>query len=201
MHKLAHDYLSSKPEFSDFLPTLRGAPQTASGNPELGAKNAGDVVASIEDVRGGASNYTKELVQRFLENHHDLDWWNAYKEGDPAGKGMVDRTAGCLLTGEAAPFSAERGCAGFFYLHPNVEYSAHAHEPSEIYVILSGRARFWDDQAGWREAGAGDIVHMPSMIWHAMETREYPILILWAWIGNNLGKKPIFRDNEGKLPQ
>ena len=201
VHKLAYEYLASKPDYASFMPTVSGKSQPVIGNPELGAKKAGEAITPIENIRDGVSNNTKALVDVLLDNHTHLNWWNAYKEGDPAGRGMVERTAGCLLTGEAAPFSAEAGCAGFFYLQADVEYAAHAHMPDEIYAILSGRARFWDSEIGWREAGAGDIVHMPSMIWHGMETREEPVLILWAWKGDNLGEKPVFRDNYGELPK
>ncbi len=201
VHQRAYGYLASKPDYADFVPTLSGVSQPVSGSPELGAQKAGDAITPIENIRDGVSNSTKPLVEAVLNNHNNLNWWNAYTSDDPAGNGMVDRTAGCLLTGEGAPFSAQAGCAGFFYLQPHIEYAAHAHEPQEIYAVLSGRARFWDSHVGWREAGAGDVVHMPSMIWHGMETREEPILILWAWIGDNLGEKPIFRDNYGELPR
>jgi len=201
VHQLAHDYLASKPEYDDFIPTLTGTSQPISGSPALSAQNSRDAITPIKNIRAGVSADTKPLVEAVLDSHEEFDWWNAYTRNDPAGNGMADRTAGCLLSGEAAAFTSEAGCAGFFYLQPHVEYAAHAHEPREIYAILSGHARFWDADNFWRDAGAGDVIRMPSMIWHGMETREEPVLILWAWVGDNLGEKPIFRDNNGELPK
>jgi quercetin dioxygenase-like cupin family protein len=104
------------------------------------------------------------------------------------------------LAGEGAVFAAAEGRAGLFAMRAGADYAAHGHAPRELYAILSGRARYWDERAGWREYGPGGAFVTPAWRWHAMRTDEQPVLILWAWTGEGMMQRPRFRDGSGCLP-
>lgn len=148
-----------------------------------------------------ASAETRPLVEALNQRRADLNWWSTYTEADMAGRGMASGMAACLFCGPGAPFDTPDGRAGFFYVKGDVEYAAHRHEPTEIYAVLAGRARFWSEATGWAEAGAGDVIHTPSWSWHAMTTDRGPVLIMWAWMGEAYDDYPVVRDATGALPE
>jgi mannose-6-phosphate isomerase-like protein (cupin superfamily) len=156
--------------------------------------------ASAGGAFAHAAPETRALTAAVVAQREKLLWWNPYKAGQPAGRNFYDRAAGCLLAGAGGPFVPTTGRSGFFFIRQGVEYAPHAHEPREIYAVLAGRARFWDDQSGWTEAGAGSVVHTPAHSWHALETPDSPVLILWAWIGEGLHDLPRFRDATAAMP-
>ena len=187
LQSLSRTHIAARPDCAAYLPAIDG-PIAPKGAAALANGSANGVFAHLPEMAPLAAPETQALTDAIIAARDDLDWWSAYADDDPTpGRNYAARTCSCLLTG-AGP----EGRAGFFYLREGVEYELHAHAPDEIYAILAGRARFRTD-AGWREAGAGEVIHTPSWSWHGMETTLGPVLILWAWVGNDLDAPPRFR--------
>ncbi len=201
LHRLCKTHLTAHPDCAAYLPAFSGARSGQTTTSSLKRADTGGLEAGIADMRDFATVQTRPLVEAINAHRKALDWWSTYTEADMAGEGMADGMAACLFCGPGAPFDAPDGRAGFFYVRENVEYAAHRHEPTEIYAILAGRARFWNEATGWAEAGAGDIIQTPSWSWHAMTTTSGPVLIMWAWIGAAYDDYPEIRDMSGKLPE
>lgn len=200
LHALCHSYLAGRSECAAFLPAFQGAPSYISATSALKRADTNGLEAALDNMPTKASDATRPIVEMLAANRTALDWWSTYTEAEMAGRGMASGMAACLFCGPGAPFDAPDGRAGFFYVQDDVEYAPHRHEPGEIYAILAGRARFWNEATGWCEAGAGDVIHTPSWSWHGLATKEGPVLILWAWIGQCYDDYPVFRDATGKLP-
>ena len=200
LHDLCKAHLAARPDCAAYLPAFAGKSTGISGPSPLKRADSGGLEAGVADLADAATDETRPLVDGVAHNRTSLDWWSTYTEADMAGRGMATGMSACQFCGPGAPFDAPDGRAGFFYVKDDVEYAAHRHEPDEIYAILAGRARFWNEATGWAEAGAGDIIQTPSWSWHGMTTDQGPVLIMWAWIGADYDVYPEMRDATGALP-
>lgn len=200
LHHLCRSYLAARPDCAAYLPAYEGARSWQAATSSLKRADTGGREAEIDAMPDRATAQTRPIVEAVAAHRTALDWWSTYTEADMAGRGMATGMAGCLLCGPGAPFDAPDGRSGFFYVRGDVEYAAHRHEPAEIYAILAGRARFWNEATGWLQAGPGDVIHTPSWSWHALTTDQGPVLIMWAWIGRDYDNFPVFRDAAGALP-
>jgi quercetin dioxygenase-like cupin family protein len=77
---------------------------------------------------------------------------------------MLDRK---LITGDRmmiAQVFLKKGCI----------VPKHQHENEQLTYILEGGLRFWigDDQTQVIDVMAGDVLHIPSMVWHKAEALE-----------------------------
>jgi mannose-6-phosphate isomerase-like protein (cupin superfamily) len=200
LRQRAADFLRGREGCAPYLEVVDNAAPSDSQRPKPGVPRAEHVAEHMPEVLAHAAPETSALTEAVVALRDKLLWWNPYKAGQPAGRNFYDRAAGCLLAGAGGPFVPASGRSGFFFIRQGVEYAPHAHEPREIYAVLAGRARFWDDVNGWATAGAGEVVHTPAHSWHAMETPDSPVLILWAWVGEGLHDLPRFRDDTGAMP-
>ncbi len=202
LHRLCKSHLAARPDCARYLPAFSGDRSDHAATSSLKRADTGGVEAGIAKMPDRAAARTKPIVEALNNHRKTLDWWSTYTEVDKAGRGMADGMAACLFCGPGAPFDTQDGRAGFFFVREDVEYAVHRHEPAEIYAILAGRARFWNEATGWAEAGAGDVIHTPPWSWHAMTTSNGPVLIMWSWIGRAYDDFPVIRDGDGdgKLP-
>ena len=68
-----------------------------------------------------------------------------------------------------------------------MNYPAHAHDPEEWYLILSGTAQ-WHVNGEKFQAKPGDIIHHPPRATHQMITSDQqPLLALWMRTGELTG--------------
>ena len=200
LHEFCRSYLATRRDCGAYSPIFGGARSHQAAPPRLKRADTNGLEAAIAKMPEKANPAARPLVEAIDAHRPALDWWSTYTEADMAGRGMATGMAACLFCGPGAPFEAPDGRAGFFYVRNDVEYAAHRHEPAEIYAVLAGRARFWNEATGWCEAGAGEVIHTPSWSWHAMTTDRGPVLIMWAWIGDGYDVYPEFRDMTGILP-
>ena len=171
---------------STLLTTVAGAEsfagpmaRQADRLPDPRGDGAAAAFAQGVDWTATATPATRAAVTAFLGVR--FDWVRPY-EGDPrAGRGFAEGAAYCMLSGAAAAGAAADFSGGFFIVAADVDYHDHRHGPTELYLPLSGRARYWTATGGWRQAAPGTaMVHAPWE-WHAMQTRDEPVLIFWAW--------------------
>ena len=87
------------------------------------------------------------------------------------------------LLGPGAPIPSETLLCGLFYQAPNAYYPRHAHNAAETYTILAGSA-LW--QAGDRRITltAGEAIHHPPNLPHAMRAGPDGFLAVWRWSGD-----------------
>ena len=94
------------------------------------------------------------------------------------GKNMFARL---LLRPEDSPNEIVR--MGLYYQCPGVDYPDHSHSAEELYIPLSGTARWKKGGEDWAEHPPGTLIHHASFQPHATMTLDEPLLALWAWIG------------------
>ncbi|MEZ5657556.1 MAG: dimethylsulfonioproprionate lyase family protein [Burkholderiaceae bacterium] len=74
------------------------------------------------------------------------------------------------------------GCGGIAVglslMAPGLCYPEHAHPPRELYFVLLG-GRWWRSDERWFERRAGQWVHNPPAIRHAMRSDARPLLAIW----------------------
>ena len=77
---------------------------------------------------------------------------------------LLDRR---LITGD-------RMMLAHVYLKKGCVVPKHQHENEQLTYILSGALRFWigDDGAQELVVRAGEVLHIPSMVWHKAEALE-----------------------------
>ena len=87
------------------------------------------------------------------------------------------------LLGPDAPIPSDSFLFGLFYQAPGSYYPLHAHEAAETYTILSGTAQW---QAGGRRmtVAAGEVIHHPPNLPHAMRAGSEGFLAMWRWSGD-----------------
>jgi quercetin dioxygenase-like cupin family protein len=87
------------------------------------------------------------------------------------------------LLGPDAPIKSGAFLFGLFYQAPGSYYPLHAHEAAETYTILAGNA---DWQAGDRRLAlsAGQAIHHPPNLPHAMRAGPEGFLAMWRWSGD-----------------
>ncbi|WP_137110046.1 dimethylsulfonioproprionate lyase family protein [Rhodobacter sp. SY28-1] len=87
------------------------------------------------------------------------------------------------LLGPGAPIRSEALLFGLFYQAPGSYYPLHAHNAAETYTILSGTAHW---QAGDQRLtlAAGQHIHHPPNLPHAMHAGPDGFLALWRWSGD-----------------
>lgn len=134
------------------------------------------------DWTHGASEATFSLVTEFLMQMQALRWGAPYGDDPAAGTGFADNAMACILLGPLELGEGRAIMGGFFAVGPGCRYADHRHGAPELYVPLSGRARFWAEQTGWRVAGPDDVIVHPAWEAHALETGANPVLILWIWL-------------------
>jgi quercetin dioxygenase-like cupin family protein len=60
------------------------------------------------------------------------------------------------------------------YLKKGCIVPRHQHENEQVTYILEGALRFWigEDESQVLEVRAGEVLHLPSMVWHKAEALE-----------------------------
>lgn len=87
------------------------------------------------------------------------------------------------LLGPDAPIASDSLLFGLFHQAPGTYYPLHAHNAAETYTILGGAAQW---QAGDRRLTltAGQSIHHPPNVPHAMRAGSDGFLAMWRWSGD-----------------
>lgn len=96
---------------------------------------------------------------------------------------LAERIGFAELIGPAGPLIAESTRIGLTLMAPETFYPWHAHPAVELYVVISGTAR-WMTATSDRELLPGACVRHLSNEPHAMRTQREPLLALYAWSGD-----------------
>ncbi len=111
-----------------------------------------------------------------------MDWRQTYP-ADSVGRDFLQNYGYSELLGPTGPLAAARIACGFLVLGPRTLYPRHSHEAEEIYVPLSGTARWQRSDSEWVERVPGTVIYHASEEPHAMHTGDRPLLAIYVWRG------------------
>lgn len=130
-------------------------------------------------------------LARFLAEHRQsLHWEQTYTAAD-FGQHFVDRYGWLELFGTRGHFANDSIAAGFLILGPELVYPDHHHVAEEIYIPLTSGTEWRKAASDYLPRAAGEVIHHPSNVNHAMRTNAEPLLALYLWRAGPLAQKPV----------
>ena len=132
----------------------------------------------------------KALVGVLAEERERFAWGQTYTTAD-FGETFVDNYGWLEVFGTRGHFENENVAAGCLILGPNLLYPDHHHVAEEVYIPLTGGTEWRKGDGGFVTRKAGEVIHHPSDVNHAMRTGEAPLLALYLWRGGPLAQKPV----------
>ena len=106
----------------------------------------------------------------------DLHWHESARSHTPISE----------LVGPTSLIKHQSFRVGLFALIPDIDYADHAHPADEVYIVLAGSGSWSLDGGPYQVKRAGDIIDIPSMMTHAMQTGTTPALTLYSWTGDDV---------------
>ncbi|MEO8302911.1 MAG: dimethylsulfonioproprionate lyase family protein [Betaproteobacteria bacterium] len=182
----AHDLLVSTGS-ATAAAFLSDWPAQSSAHRQLSPREL-PVLDWLETVKRAAAPATRSLVDRLVGVARTLTWAQTYGPDD-FGPSFLARYGWTELIGLRGPVASSRIAAGFLLLGPGIEYPLHSHDAEELYLSLSGTARWKYDEGNWIRREPGTIIHHRSGTPHGMRTEREPLLALYVWRGGNLAQK------------
>lgn len=154
------------------------------------APRALPVVDYLPPAGAMSSNPEDALLSSLVEASTSLHWAQTYSTGD-FGDAFLQRYGWVELFGTRGHFESDVMAGGFLMLGPEIHYPDHHHVAEEIYIPLTGGSFWSKDGAEFAPRRAGEIIHHPSDIRHAMRTERKPLVALYLWRGGPLAQKSI----------
>jgi quercetin dioxygenase-like cupin family protein len=155
-----------RPSVASTVPVLRYLPVACDGAPPFAASFAAALLAAAPG----------------------LAWRRTYTV-DQVGAQFFDNYGWTELVGLTGPVPSKQLACGVLLLGPHVTYPPHHHEADEIYVPLSGTARWRRDTENWVPRRPGSVIHHEPNKRHSMQTGNEPLLALYLWRSNQLDQK------------
>lgn len=129
------------------------------------------------------ANLPGHPVAKLIQDAHQWLPW----QDSPIAAQQPDRLRAIksvvTLLGPDAPIRSDTLLFGLFYQAPGSHYPLHAHNAAETYTLLAGSA-LW--QAGDHRftTTAGEPIHHPPNLPHAMRAGPDGFLAMWRWSGD-----------------
>lgn len=114
-----------------------------------------------------------------------LCWRQSYDEED-FGSAFLANYGFLEVLGIRGHFRHDKLALGILILGPDIEYPAHFHTAEELYVPLSGTAKWSKDGQRFVTRQPGTVIHHPSEVIHAMKIDREPLITAYVWIGGDL---------------
>jgi hypothetical protein len=130
----------------------------------------------------------KPLIMLVAAHREALSWGQTYT-ADDFGERFLDNYGWVELFGKRGHFANDNVAAGLLVLGPDVLYPDHRHVAEELYVPLTGGTQWRKGEGGFVERAAGEVIHHPSNVSHAMRTGAEPLIALYLWCGGPLAQK------------
>lgn len=138
----------------------------------------------------------EELARLLAERGQRLHWGQTYAASD-FGQDFIDNYGWMELVGTRGHFADDKVACGFLLLGPGLHYPDHHHEAEEIYIPLTGGALWRKADGEFAARAAGEIIHHPSNVNHAMKTGDDPLLALYLWRGGPLAARSTVTGSAG----
>ena len=145
-------------------------------------------VAHLSNVLTHVGETERALVRLIVENAQSLSWGQTYRAED-FGEAFLRNYGWMELFGTRGHFVNDRFAGGFLLLGPHIDYPNHHHIAEEIYIPLTGGAEWRAGDTGFRKRAAGEVIHHPSNIVHAIRTGDAPLLAFYLWRGGPLDQR------------
>jgi mannose-6-phosphate isomerase-like protein (cupin superfamily) len=145
-------------------------------------------LAHLDRLAASADDGAQGLVDVLARHRHSLRWGQTYTAAD-FDRRFIDNYGWMELFGTRGHFDNAAVAGGFLILGPGIEYPDHHHVAEELYVPLAGRAEWRKGEGAFLPRAAGEVIHHPSRVNHAMRTAAEPLLALYLWRGGPLAEK------------
>lgn len=152
-----------------------------------------DAAQTLPKLNGGPAHAPTQLDAIFSQHSspalhhlatiaHELPWTpSRTKAGiDPA----LSTLSAVELIGPTGVVKRQHIRAGLLILPASIHYPQHRHAAEELYLILSGRARWGQSFKPPTLVNPESTRHHTSWEWHEMITDDEPLLALWCWTGD-----------------
>lgn len=146
------------------------------------------VTCHLQSLKRDAHN---PLLTALDDAADHLQWARSYTSAD-FGEHFLQNYGWVELFGTRGHFASDAMAGGFLVLGPDVDYPDHHHVAEEIYVPLTDGSLWSRDGEPFVVRDAGEVIHHPSGMNHAMKTQRQPLVALYLWRGGSLAEKPKF---------
>jgi hypothetical protein len=146
------------------------------------------VVDYLDEAVPNAGSAEKDLLAGLNAAGASLHWGQTYGAGD-FGNNFLERYGWVELFGTRGHFESDEMAGGFLMLGPDIHYPDHHHVAEEIYIPLTQGSMWSKDGGAFQPRTTGELIHHPSDIRHAMQTRTEPLVALYLWRGGPLAQK------------
>ncbi|WP_274628535.1 dimethylsulfonioproprionate lyase family protein [Arvimicrobium flavum] len=154
------------------------------------------VVEILPRCVAAASPAARKLADLLVASEHLLQWGQTYTAQD-FGPAFMQNYGWVELCGTRGRFASDSVAGGFLLLGPHTTYPDHHHTAEEVYLPLTGGTEWRKGRGGFQPAGAGEVIHHPSNVSHAMRTGSEPLLAIYLWRGGPLAQKSAIGVAEG----
>lgn len=135
-----------------------------------------------------ASPGEKPLLSLLAACRQQFCWGQTYTAED-FDQRFLDNYGWMELIGTRGHFENDAIAAGFLVLGPDILYPDHRHIAEELYVPLTGGTEWRKGEGSFIARAAGEVIHHPSNVTHAMRTGAEPLVALYLWRGGPLAQK------------
>jgi mannose-6-phosphate isomerase-like protein (cupin superfamily) len=147
----------------------------------------------LETAPESATAGARALLCCFAARRDRLRWEQTYRKADGlAPDAMLDAYGFVEIIGARGPFFSDRIRAGLAIWGPGVVYPKHRHQAEEVYILLSGSAKFrLGDEAETGYHG-GDVVFVASNRPHAFRCGDEGLVVCYLWQAGDLRQTSTF---------
>jgi hypothetical protein len=168
-------------------PFLADWPETHTATRAV-SRSSLPVLQWLTAIAGHDRGFATSLIADLHRAAWSLEWRQTYASHEMSPE-FLQNYGWTELMGQQAPIDATRVACGFLLLGPSTHYPRHGHEAEEVYIPLSGTARWQQGDAVWREKPPGTVIHHARHEPHAMHTGAEPLLALYLWRSDQLNQK------------
>lgn len=144
----------------------------------------------LDAIERLAGDRWRPMASLLREHGAAFHWGQTYTAAD-FGVDFIDNYGWLEVFGTRGHFENDKIAAGLLLLGPDIVYPDHHHVAEEVYVPISGMARWRKGDGAFIERAPGAVIHHPSNVNHAMRTGGEPLLALYLWRGGPLAQKSV----------
>ncbi len=134
-----------------------------------------------------------QLLQLYAANKERLKWEQSYTRADGVvGEDMLSGYGFTEIIGKLGPFVSHAVRCGIGVWGPAIEYPRHAHKAEEVYLVMSGTARFKVGEGPAELKSPGDVIYVKSMTPHGFTTEDQAMVVFYLWQAGDLREKSTF---------
>jgi mannose-6-phosphate isomerase-like protein (cupin superfamily) len=162
-------------------------PDTSASRAVLAARLP--VLAHERELINHCTARARRPVHELFRISRLLAWHQSYSAAS-VGQAFLDNYGYAEIAGLSGPMPSQRLAVGFLILGPDTFYPRHRHEAEEIYIPLSGAARWQGGDGIWRLEPPDSVIFHERHEAHAMKTLPMsPLLALYLWRSSDLSQK------------